>query len=45
MGYGRKSLQAEEQYLDYKKKLGQRGIYKWNKIKLKGKIPQTPTET
>ena len=40
--YGRKRLKVEEQYHGYKKKLGQRRINKWNKIKLKGTISQTP---
>ena len=43
--YDRKRLKVEEQYHGYKKKLGQRHIHKWNKIKLKGAIPQGPTES
>ena len=43
--YDRKRLKVEEQYHGYKKKLGQRRIHKSNKIKLKGTIPQTPTES
>ena len=43
--YGRKRLKVEEQYQFYKKKVGQRGIHRWNKIKLKGAVPQAPTES
>ena len=43
--YDRKRLKVEEQYHGYRKKLGQRRIHKWNKIKLKEEIPQRPTES
>ena len=43
--YDRKRLKVEEQYHGYKKKLRQCRIHKWNKIKLKGAIPQTPTKS
>ena len=43
--YDRKRLKVEEQYHGYRKKLGQRRIHKWNKIKLKEAIPQRPTES
>ena len=43
--YDRKRLKVEEQYHGYKKKVGQRRIRKWNKIKLNEAIPQIPTES
>ena len=43
--YDRKMLKVEEQYHGYKKKLGERRMRKWNKIKLKRAIPQTPIKT
>ena len=43
--YDRKMLKVEEQYHGYKKKLGERRMRKWNKIKLKRAISQTPTES
>ena len=41
--YDIKRLKVEEQNHGYKTKLGQRRIHMWNKIKLKGEIPQKPT--
>ena len=43
--YNRKRLKVEEQFHGYKKKLGERRMCNWNKIKLKRAISQTPTES